>query len=133
MKHATSRDIPAVLAMMRRFHEREALPYDFDAGAAEDTLQNLVDGTGCLLVTPGGFMAGVLFTAPTNSDWLIAAELFWYAEDGSGARLMAWFRKWAVEAGVQEIRLSCPAHNVRVQNFYAQRGTLCETVYSEVI
>lgn len=121
-----------LIEMMREFHE-EHLPYPFCPETAEETCRAFME-VGQIFQADKGFLMAVAQTAPTNADWLIAAEVFWWSRDGSGGALWRQFRKWAGEIGANEVRASCPVSAARVGKFWENTGmTNCEAVYSEVV
>lgn len=130
---ATHEDLPRIVEMMRAFQRAENLPYAFDQQSAEATISGLIDADhGAVFATDKGFICGLIFPAPTNGEWLIAAELFWWAGDGKGAALAKAFRNWAIQTGANEVRFSCTETNARVQQHLAKTMTAIERVYTEI-
>ena len=82
-------------------------------------------------ITDGGFLAGTKAPWPLNPAWIVAHEILWWAEDGTGRQHMQAFREWASDA--DEIKWSCRADNDRVCRFYSRFANPSEAVFSEVL
>ena len=132
MRIATSADIPALLKMGRAFHLAAQPEWPWSAEGFADTLDEFIE-VGFVAITGGGFIAGMLAPMPLNPEWLVAHEILWFAEDGSGARLQGAFRDWAKDQQADEIKWSCRSSNERVQRFYSRFAKPCETVFSEIL
>ena len=55
---------------------------------------------GCLFVSERGMIGGFAWPCPW-SDYTIAMEAFWWAEDGHGAALRRAFETWAETRGAE--------------------------------
>jgi hypothetical protein len=53
-----------------------------------------------------GIIAGLIAPLYYKPAYKMAVELFWRANDGTGLQLLRAFEGWALEAGVNDIRLS---------------------------
>lgn len=132
MRHAALDDIPALVAMGRKFHESASPPWPFSPGGFAKTLNELI-ACQYVAISEGGFIAGVMTENPLSSEWLVAREFLWWATDGSGAQLRAGFRGWAKEQGAREIIWSCPPDNKRVVRFFKKTAAATEVLYSEYV
>ena len=117
--------------MAQRFHASQGLRWGLDR-ARFDTVMTQIAAHGFLMEAPGGFIAGIAAENPISANWLIAKEFLWWAEDGSGPRLMRAFRRWARSIGADEIQWSCPP-NARAERLYQRIGQKSEAVYSEYL
>lgn len=126
---ATRADLPALLRMGRAFHEAVAPEWPWsDEGFAQTIM-----AAPYVRLTSGGFIAGLIAPMPLNPNWIVGHELLWWAEDGSGLRLMRGFREWCIANGANEIKWSCRADNERVKRFYGRFAKPTEAVFSEGI
>lgn len=117
--------------MGRRFFTASGLPGDFDP-AAFGAMLDRIDADGGLFTSPRGMIGGVISPAWCAPNWLAAVELFWWAEDGQGLRLLRRFEAWARERGANEIRMTTLASMPSAER--ALRGYLrAETSWTRVI
>jgi len=115
--------------MGRKFHETVQPEWPWSDEYFDQTVMALP----YLMMTDKGFMAGTIAPMPLNHAWIVAHEVLWWAEDGSGADLMRDFRDWAHKSGANEIKWSCRADNERVKRFYSRFAKPTEAVFSEVL
>ncbi|WP_339112896.1 hypothetical protein [Thioclava sp. GXIMD2076] len=103
---ADARDVPRIVDMIEALREAVSGPVPVDRNWTIRTVSGLIrDPAGCVFVTDGGFIAGLM--QPTViSPAPIAKEVGWWAGDGSGLRLLRAFEAWALEQGAQTIQLS---------------------------
>jgi hypothetical protein len=104
VRYACESDIPRILVLAAREHSRS--PWSdipFDLQATEGTIRSFLMLAGrTLLVTPGGYLAGLV--QPLGfSNIRIALEYAWYAEDGRGLDLLAYFERWAHTMGAARV------------------------------
>lgn len=125
---ATKSDIPHIVEMGRRFHAHVSPRWPLDGDKLADVLAELIE-TQFVAVTSGGFIAGVCSQHPI-SDWTVAKEFLWWAEDGSGAKLRAAFREWAQLKRADEIQWSCPP-GAKAERLYRRTAQQTEIIYSE--
>jgi len=120
-----------LVAMGRRFFAASELPGEFDATAFLDTVAR-IEADGGLFTSPKGMLGGVIAPGWCAPDWTAAVELFWWAEDGQGLRLLRRFEEWAKDRGANEIRMTTLAAMPRAEKLLrGYRRT--ETSWSKVI
>lgn len=121
IRPATESDIPALVAMGQKFSEAAGTP--FDKGDVAEFVSALIGSeNGAVFVTDGGMIGGVLSPAYSCKSWLMAVELFWWAEDRQGIRLLKAFEEWAASRGASEIRMTTLAAIDGPQKIMARRG-----------
>lgn len=95
-RRATTQDMPLLLALAVKEHAASQFcdqPFDFRA--AQQSLSQFVAGLATtVIVTPGGFIAGMVQPTLFNRFWN-AYEMAWFATDGSGMALLQALTKWA--------------------------------------
>lgn len=132
MKHATDADIPRLVEMLRSFHDYAELPWSYDEVATVKAIKNMMHA-GCVIISDGGAIGGIIGPAWCNPKWTYACELFWWAEDGSGVKLLRAFEKWAREAGVNEVRVASMSINPRAARILDRMGYApIETTHGKV-
>ena len=90
--------------------------------------------TGVILLSDRGMIGGSLAPAYTAPDWLMAVEMFWFAEDGQGLRLLRGFEQWAADGGASEVRMTTLAGLSQADAILTRRGyAALETSYTKVI
>jgi GNAT superfamily N-acetyltransferase len=123
-----------IVAMAQRFHAAINPAWPWDADDMLATVQAMQERDDCFVAsTAGGFILGTLQANPMSRGYLIAKEFLWWSEDGTGAALMRQFKQWAKRRGADEIQLSCPAENHRVQRVYSRTAQPSEIIYSEFV
>lgn len=134
IRQATEADIPRLIEMGARFHEGASLPMRFDAGAVGAFLAGLIaNESATVLVSDAGMIGGVLAPSYCNPEWLMAVELFWWA-DRDGLRLLRAFEGWARDAGAAEVRMTSLASIPRSDVLLRRKGYgAVEISYSKVI
>lgn len=119
MRHATEADIPHIVSMARKFHEK-TLDTVFSEERFTSVLVQLMMA-GCVLVTERGFLVGT--TMQNLSDGGITAhEVLWWAEDGMGQAMRREFERWAAEEGCNAVEVSFTAENERVATLLERQG-----------
>lgn len=91
--------------MGRRFHAATGHPSSFCADAFCEMLDR-VEAQGGLFTSRRGMIGGIIAPMWCAPDWKAAVELFWWAEDGQGLRLLRRFEAWAKEKGANEVRMT---------------------------
>lgn len=134
MRVATAIDIPALVEMGRKFHAQSGLPFGFDEGAVVDLLAGMIESPAAeILMTDRGAIGGVLNPAYCDSSWIMAVELFWWAE-GDGLALLKAFEDWAAEMEASEIRMTSIYDLPRADRLLRRKGYgPTEISYSKVI
>ena len=129
MKKAARIDIGRIANMAARFHTKAQEPWPWDYKAFCNAIAAMIE-TGHVTVSPGGFMVGLKQPHPLNPAWIVAHELLWWAEDGTGAAHFKAFREWAADA--HEIKWSCRAGDERTARFYGRFAAPESIYFSEV-
>lgn len=134
MRHAALDDIPALVAMGRKFHEQSKMPFGFNAGATADFLGGMIESDSTVIImTDNGMIGGGVIPAYCDPDWRIAVEMFWWA-DGGGVKLLQAFEKWAAAKGAQEVRMTTLAALPRADGLLKRLGyTPTEISYTRII
>lgn len=132
MRKATAADIPRLIEMGRKFHAQSQLPFGFDPVAVENLLTALAIN-GAVIVSDHGAIGGVLNPAYCDPRWIMAVELFWWAEK-DGLSLLRAFEEWAAEMGANEVRMTSLASLPRADAILRRKGyAATEISYSKVI
>ena len=133
MRPATRDDLEHITGLLERFHEVSGQPFAFNPDAVSGAVEGMM-ADGCVLVSERGVIGGILGRAWADPEWVYACELFWWAEDGSGARLLRGFEEWAREAGAREVRMTSLAHLGRAGRLLEARGyTLQELSFGKAL
>lgn len=128
IRPATAEDASIVMDMAEQFFH--ASPYSgvlFDRPAVQATFYNLIEH-GCVLVTDGGFIAGMLSPLVFSPEVVVATEIAWWAPNGGGTELREAFEEWAKSKGAAAVQMST------LNNHYAQKlaSNLSENGYTPV-
>lgn len=132
IRAATVDDIPRLAEMGRKFHAAAQMGFGFDLDAVSGLLGRMIEAPEAVVLTSGGGgIGGVLTPAYCDPKWIQAVELFWWAEDRQGLRLLREFEAWAEAKGANEIRmttLSTIPESARLMRGYAP----AEVSYSRI-
>jgi GNAT superfamily N-acetyltransferase len=132
MRPATPADLPRLVEMGRRFHEASGLPMQYDETAITGFLAGLV-ASESIIMHDHGCIGGIICPAYCDPSWLMAVELFWWAER-DGMPLLRAFEEWAADRGAREIRMTSLASLPRADAVLRRKGyTATEISYSRVI
>ena len=108
IREATQDDIPALVELARRHYARDPFAVEFDADGTAAWGRLALDlETMAFFVSDGGAFIGALAPVPWDKNRVAAQELWWCAEDGSGAKLLAAFEQWARARGATEMQIIC--------------------------
>jgi len=133
IRAATPDDIPRLVAWGREFHAAAALPCAYDEGATAGFLAQLIDAGQPVLMHERGFIGGVLTPVYCDPAWLVAIEMFWWAER-DGRQLLAAFEAEAKARGAREIRMTSLSALPRADGLLRRLGyAATEISYSRVI
>lgn len=106
IRRATLADVPDVVGFGVKFHEQAQQPFPYEVEAATRFAQGLIAGPqGAVFISDTGMIGGVLTPAYCAPNWIMAVELFWWAEQG-GLKLLKAFEDWAEEMGANEVRMT---------------------------
>jgi hypothetical protein len=121
--------------MGRRFFAATGHPAEYDPEAVAAMLGRMLDDeNAAVFVTPGGMIGGVLMPLYCSPGWIVAAELFWWAEDRSGLKLLRRFEQWGAERGAREIRMTTLQGLPAAETILARRGYVpAEASHSRMI
>ena len=129
IREATSADIPVIVEMARRFHEAREDRFAFNPEDTARFAANLIASpVGVVLISERGFISGAVMGAPGNAANLTAHELFWWAEDRQGLRLLRAFEEWARDMGCADVVVSFPAGDGVVGRILERGGYEPETM-----
>ena len=134
IRQATHDDTPAIIAMGRKFHAQSGQPMAFDDAAAGALVSGLIDSDrGAIFISDGGMIGGALSPAYCDPAWIMAVELFWWAER-DGLALLKAFEEWAADMGAKEVRMTTLAALPRAASIMKRRGyAASEISHSKVI
>ena len=119
---ASHEDIPRLVAMGQKFHGMSGQAAPFDPDAVAGLLGQMIDSPAAVvLASDDGVIGGALSPAYCAPQWLMAVELFWWAERG-GLRLLSEFEKWAQEIGAHEVRMTSLSAYPRAAEILSRRG-----------
>lgn len=106
IRAATVFDMRKILEYGAKFHAMSRQPFHFDTAAAEKFAHILIKNADSqIFVSDTGMIGGVLTPAFCAPNWVMAVELFWWAEK-DGLKLLQAFEDWAAESGAQEVRMT---------------------------
>ena len=122
IRPATIEDIPTLLDFGVKFHAASQMPMRFDRDAMENVFNGMIEnGAAALLVSETGVIGGMLSPAYCDPAWVIAVELFWWAER-DGLALLHAFEAWAKDAGAHEVRMTSLAALPRADAILKRKG-----------
>lgn len=122
MRQATADDIPRLKEFGRRFHALSGVPCRFDDEAVTKLLAGMVEAdNAAIIMSENGAIGGVLSPAYCDPQWIMAVELFWWAER-DGLALLRAFEEWAVGKGAQEVRMTSLAALPRADGILKRKG-----------
>lgn len=134
IRPAALSDIPQLLAWGARFHAMAAPGPGFNSDAVAALLAQLIEADhGAVLMHDHGVIGGVLNPAYCDPAWLMAVEVFWWAER-DGLALLRAFEDWARDNGAQEVRTCSFAALPRAGAVLQRKGyASIEISYQKVI
>ena len=133
IRPADRADIARLLEWGARFHAASGVPCRFDTDAMAVVLAKLIEAGQPVLMHDHGVIGGVLTPAYCDPAWLIAVEMFWWA-DRDGLPLLRAFEDEAARRGAQEIRMTSLASLPRADAVLRRKGYApTEISYSKVI
>lgn len=134
VRAATPDDMPSLLDMGRKFHSASQMPFRYDEGAVSALLERLVaSDAGAVLMSDHGVIGGAIVPAYCDPNWMMAVELFWWADKG-GIPLLRGFEDWAISMNVNEIRMTSLASLPRADRLLRAKGYApCEISYQRIV
>lgn len=120
--------------MGQKFHAMSGQACPFDPEAFSDLIGRMIKTpSAVVLKSDAGMIGGVLSPAYCAPQWVMAVEVFWWAERG-GLGLLRAFEEWAREQGAQEVRMTSLSANPRAGKVLARRGyAVSEISHAKVI
>ena len=110
IRKAEGRDLQEIVGLLNEFYHTEGfqtlnIPYDRDS-ILDLALKMIVGENGLILVNEkddhvGGIIGVQMMPFPFNRNYFSLIESFWYANDGSGIRLLKAVEKIARDIGIQ--------------------------------
>ena len=123
MREATADDIPLLVDMGRKFHAASNQFCDYSEAATGGMLARMIEAEeAVVLISEKGLIGGVLSPAYCADNWKMAVELFWWAEDRQGLRLLKGFEDWAALNGANEIRMTTLTNLTRADELLRRKG-----------
>ena len=134
IRPATLADIHRLVGWAQKFHAISGMAAPFDAEAVPGMLARMIESQDAVVLTSEhGAIGGVLIPAYCAPSWIIAVELFWWAEK-DGLRLLRAFEEWAAQKGAQEVRMTSLSAQPRATEILSRRGyAAAEISHSKVI
>lgn len=108
IRPATPADMDALVELLQEGHQREVLrDIPVDVSKARYTLMQYITRRSCFAYVSDD-VDGALF-GDVQQAWysraFVASDLFFYARDGSGIRLLHDFCQWAIQMGAWAIQM----------------------------
>lgn len=112
IRKAEGKDLQKIESLLSEFYHTEGfqtlnIPYDRDS-VLDLALRMIIGENGLILVNEkddriGGVIGVQMMPFPFNKNYISLVESFWYANDGSGIRLLKAVEKIAIDIGVRFI------------------------------
>ena len=134
MIDAKPEHIPKLIEMGFEFWKASQMPLEFNPNSVAAFLEGLIaSDSAVVLMSDHGCIGGALAPAYCDPDWMIAVELFWWADKG-GVPLLRGFEDWAKSMGASEIRMTSLASLPRADRLLRIKGYKpCEISYQRVL
>ena len=106
IREAVTEDIPEIVEMLARLSVSSGSLGKFDDEAAKVKVIRQIEDTDRVLFRSDKGLIGGFTMIPWNSpDWLMAFEMWWWAEDGQWMPLLRNLERWARQQGAGEVRI----------------------------
>lgn len=123
IREATYADLNRLIVMAEKFHQNSGIDAPFNEEDAVNFLMSLIESPDAVvLVSKMGGIGGRLAPAYCAREWIMAVELFWWAEDGNGRQLLNAFEEWAQASGADEVRMTTLPHLAAAEKIMNRRG-----------
>lgn len=123
IREAVAGDVPAIVAMGARFHEKGGIVAPYSHEATAEFVRDLIEAPqGVVFIGKAGMIGGALAPTYCADDWPMAVELFWWSEGGEGLRLLDAFETWGADMGAKEIRMTTLAGLAKAEQILSRRG-----------
>ena len=107
IRETTPDDMPEIMAMLAHLTMSSGALGKFDEDAVRAAaIKMMNDENSVMFRSRRGLIAGFTMSAWDSPDWLMAVEMWWWAEDGQWMALLRRFGEWAREQGAGEIRIT---------------------------
>jgi N-acetylglutamate synthase-like GNAT family acetyltransferase len=135
IREATIADLPMIVDLLQEFHSGTEQPQGFVRGDVYDFMRGMIEGDSAIVLVSGkGLICGFVMPTVANKAWLVCLELYWYAKDGKGYKLMKAFTDRAKELGVNEVRFSHRSATPKIGKYLEKQGySLDEQVYKRLL
>lgn len=132
-RDAVASDLPMIVDLLEQFHGEADQPQEFNRQDTVEFMAGMIENH-IVIVSENGVICGIIAPTPVNKAWKVAFELYWYAKDGKGGKLLMNFMKTARELGASEIRLSSRVTTPKIGKFLERMGfSHDEQVYRSVV
>lgn len=133
-REATIADIPALIPWGREFHEASNQAFPFDPEGLDRTLRGMIEAEAATVIMHDhGVIGGILSPVYCAPAWVMAVELFWWAEK-DGMQLLRAFEAWAEARGANEVRMTTLTNLPTADAILRRKGyAASEISYSKVI
>ena len=106
IREAVTEDIPEIVEMLARLSVASGSLGKFDKKAARAAVIRQIKDQDRALFRSGKGLIGGFIVIPWNSpDWLMAFEMWWWAEDKQWMPLLRKLEQWARQQGAGEVRI----------------------------
>ena len=106
IREAVAEDIPEIVEMLARLSVSSGSLGKFDNEAAKvAVIRQIEDKDRVLFRSDKGLIAGTIVIPWNSPDWLMAFEMWWWAEDGQWMALLRKLEQWARQQGAGEARI----------------------------
>ena len=106
IREAVAEDIPEIVGMLARLAEASGALGKFSKKAAKvAVIRQIEDKDRVLFRSDKGLIAGTIVIPWNSPDWLMAFEMWWWAEDGQWMALLRKLEQWARQQGAGEVRI----------------------------
>lgn len=125
IREATHADIPAIMAMGRRFADDAGVTREvgWDDESVRNLLVALIDNEdGVLLVCDAGMIGGVVYAHPFNNSCRVFQEMFWRSEGREGLRLLEAAEDAARQRGAERSIMLGMDSLPRLDRLYSRKG-----------
>ena len=107
IREATPDDMAELMAMLAHLQASSGSLGKFDEDTAKHAVTKLMEADESVIFrSERGLIAGFTMTPWKTHNWLMAVEMWWWAEDGQWMPLLRKFEEWAIERGAGEVRMA---------------------------
>ncbi len=107
IREASADDMPEIMALLAHLMMSSGALGKFDEDAVRAAAIKMMEGENSVMFrSRRGLIAGFTMPAWDAPDWLMAVEMWWWAEDGKWMALLRRFEEWVRKQGAGEIRIT---------------------------